>query len=280
MCVPCARVFPCACVRRVFLCAHVCSVCVCTSVTCHVFGPVHCHSSCRSALSHRGRDAEGVRPPRCPSATHGRPMPTGISGNPQLLSVSSLLSFPRTLHMGHTVQPCGTGFSHSASLEGLPRVTFDGKTPHVRCSAPTGPDAQRCRLQVLTGMPVVSWGCPLDRYLRLPGRGERRLGQARAVITWPAAGPGLALGLRVPGQASPAPRSCPCLASARRRPAHVLCNPEAPGRVWESGLQSWLSMSPLLPNPGRGSSIQEARSAFSSFPDSPAFSKPSRWLNT
>lgn len=132
-CVPvCACVFPCApvCSRvrvyaRVFLCAHVCSrvrvyVRACTYL-------VPCTATAHVGLhSHRGRDAEGVRPPRCPSATTAAPCPTGISGNPQLLSVSSLLSFQERYTHGVTQYwPCGTGFSHSASLEGLPRgVTF------------------------------------------------------------------------------------------------------------------------------------------------------------
>lgn len=124
-CLPCAPVGA---------CTPVCSrVCVYARVLpwarvrahAYVFGPVRCRSSCRSAPTPRSRCRRSP-PSTLPFCDHARPCPTGISGNPQLLSISSVLSFQERYTRGITQYwPCGTGFSHSASLEGLPRgVTF------------------------------------------------------------------------------------------------------------------------------------------------------------
>lgn len=124
----CARVFP-VCVLWVFPCAPVCSrvrvyapVCSCvrTCVPCacararvYVFGPtVTAHVGLHS---HRGRDAEGVRPshaallrPRPPHA------PPGISGTLNCSPSLHTAVISRTLHTwSHTVLAGGTGFSFS-----------------------------------------------------------------------------------------------------------------------------------------------------------------------
>ena len=58
-----------------------------------------------------------------PFCNHAHPsVPPGVSGNPQLLSVSLLLSFQESYTRAITQYwPCGPGLSHSASLEGLLR---------------------------------------------------------------------------------------------------------------------------------------------------------------
>ena len=88
----------------------------------YVFGTMHCYNSCGSASIPQSRYRMGP-PSTLPFCNHAHPnVPPGVSGNPQPLSVSLLLSFQEHYTRGTTQYwPCRTGFSPSASLEGLPR---------------------------------------------------------------------------------------------------------------------------------------------------------------
>lgn len=171
----CARVFPCAhvCSRvrpcvPVCVCTPVCScvrtcvpVCVCTCARVRIWS--RALPQLMSVCTHTA-----VEMPK-ESALHAallRPRPPHAPpGSLVTLNCSPSLHcchFKNVTHM----ESHSTGRAEPAFLIQHPlRVSreeshFDGKTPHVRCSAPTGPDAQRCRLQVLTGMPSGVLGLP------------------------------------------------------------------------------------------------------------------------
>ena len=101
-------------------------------------------------------------PPHCPSATTPAHAPPGSLVT---LNCSPSLQCCHFKNVTH-VESHSTGRAEPAFLiQHLLRVSreeshFDGKTPHVRCSAPMGPYAQRCRLQVLTGTPSGVLGLP------------------------------------------------------------------------------------------------------------------------